>query len=364
MPENIIESLLNKTAEETGADPQSFKTETTQPTNTPEVKTEVKTDPTPEPKVEGKEQVKTEPIDQTPWYKELEFEDEVSAKEFVKTAKTKQPEKPKFANSEVEAYNAFIENGGPADYGVYQAVKKFQVSDNPTPEEMIKAIVLKQTLEDPDYKGKEHLLEKKLNREFKLDMDKELAEEDEKEEAEMKLIDLKKEFKKASGYFTELQKKSEVKVDETLQTRLKEGPDKLKNHLDNLLKDFKLDVKELVKGEKGEEKFGENSIYSVIFDESMQKTHREIYESIAKDKGYPDLSEGIHNEINEVSMAIALAKKFPHVANDLFKAGREFERNANVKKEIEDTNPSSVGTHTKTNTSMDVDDKSGDIFGK
>lgn len=359
---NVLEQMLNKDAETTGAEPvvEAVKVEKT---NTEPVKTEpVVTNTTETTKTEGKEEPdKNEPA---PLWKEMEFENEDQLKEFVTSNKNKQPEALKYASSNVEAYNNWVANGGTDDYSVYQTVSKFQASDNPSPEEMIKAIILKESMEDPEYRGKEAIRERKLRKEFGLDIsaeDKALLDEDERDDWELKGIELKKKFKESASYFQDMQKKTTPVVDENLETRLKEGPTRLKDHLDKELIDFKLDIKELKDGDK----FGDNSIYSVIFDESMKKTYMETYESMAKGNKYPDLSDGSHQQMKAVSTAMALATRFPQLTNNIFAAGREFERNSAIEKEIKDTNPSSVGTHTKNSTvNTESDDKSGDIFGK
>lgn len=355
---NVLEQLLNKDAETTGAEPVVVapKVETT----TEPVKTEPVVTNTETSKIEGKEDPKVE----NPWWKEMEFENEDQVKEFVTSNKNKQPEALKYASSNVEAYNNWVANGGTDDYSVFQTVSNFQTSDNPSSEEMIKAIILKESMEDPEYRGKEAIRERKLRKEFGLDIsdeDKSLMEEDERDDLELKQIELKKKFKESASYFQDMQKKTTPVIDENLETRLKEGPTRLKDHLDKELSDFKLDIKELKDGDK----FGDNSIYSVIFDESMKKTYRETYEAMAKGNKYPDLSDGSHQQMKAVSTAMALATKFPQLTNSIFAAGREFERNSAIEKEIKDTNPSSVGTHTKNSTvNTESDDKSGDIFGK
>lgn len=362
---NPIEEALELDKKETfGTETKEEKTETKTEVKTEE-KTEAKTEAKKEEKTEGTE-TKQEEKKEDPWWKS-DFEDEDKLKEFVNTAKTKTNEvvKPKFANTNAEAYNNWVENGGIDDFSIFQDVNKFSVSEKPTSDEMVKALVLKQVLDDPEYKGKEGLLEKRIRKEYKLNLlgeDAEFASDEEKEEAELKLIDLKKEFKKTATHFQELQEKSKPKVDETLQTRLKEGPAKLKEHLDNQTKDFKINIPEIIKGEKGEEKFGENSIFSITFDEAMVAEYKEKYSDIAKGRQYPDLTDGSHKEIQAVAAALVLGNHLHKWGNDLFNAGFAKGSQKSIEDEIKSKNPSAVGKHETKTTNTTKDDRSDEIF--
>lgn len=316
-----------------------------------------------EKKVEGEEKKTTTETNTDPWYKQFEFENEDAAKEFINNSKTQkgETEKPKFANATAESYNIWIENGGVEDFGIFQSVNKFSVSEKPTIEEMVDALVLKQVMEDPDYKGKETLLAKQIKKQYKVNLlgeDAEFTDDDEKEEAELKQIELKKEFKKVSAHFKELQEKAAPKVDAALEARLKDGPTKLKAHLDETLKDFKINIPEV----KEDGTFGENQIFSITFDESMQKLYRTTYENLAKAQKYPELTDGSHNQMKAVAAALVLGEKLPFFANDIFKAGLAQGKSDSNEKEIKSKNPSAIVGHETKITGDSKDDTSENIF--
>lgn len=369
---SILEEMLEKDKAATGATGEEKK---------PEVKTEVKEEPKTEAKteekVEGKiEEKKEEPKKEEPkieekkevneYWKELEFESPEALKEFINKKKSEKVEevKPKFADTEIEGYNNWVLNGGTPDFGLYKTVNKFSVSEKPSTDEMVQALVLKQVLDEPEYKGKEAILERKIKKQFMLDVPEEsLAEldEDEKADMELKLIDLKKEFKKTAEGFKDLQSKTTPKVDEALATRLKENPVKLKEHLDKEVPTLNLDIRKRVKSEKGELNFAD-SLYNIKFDESMQKAYRENYETFAKENNFPGLDDGSHKEMKAVAMVMAIAPNLENLFNDVYEAGLAAGKSEEIKQEIKDTNPTATGTHEKKSVSTDKTDRSGEIF--
>lgn len=371
MENNVLMQMLEKDKETTGAKGEEKKEEKTEVKE--ELKVEVKTEEKvevkeepkkEEPKIEKKEEEKKPEVNE--YWKELEFESPEALKEFINTKKSEKPVevKPKFADSTVESYNNWVLNGGVADFGIFQTVNKFSVSEKPSTEEMVQALVLKKVLEDPEYKGKEAVLEKKIKKEYMLDIPEGTdLDDDEKDDAELKLIDLKKEFKKVSGEFKELQSKSTPAKDEALETRLKENPVKLKELLDKEVPTLNLDVRKRVKGEKGELNF-EDSLYNIKFDESMQKEYRRNLETFAKESNFPDLNDGSYKEMKAVAMVMAIAPNLENILNDVYEAGLAAGNSDSIKEEIKDINPTATGTHEKKGTSTEKTDRSGDIFKK
>jgi hypothetical protein len=337
--ENILTQMLERDKANTGATGEEKKEE---------VNTEIKE----EVKIEEKIELKEEPKKEEPkieekkvevtneYWKEYGVESPEALKELINSKKEEKvvEVKPKFADSKVESYNNWVLNGGVADFGIFETVNKFSVSENPTTDEMVKALVLKEVLEYPEYKGEEA-------------------------EAKLKLIDLKREFKKTAEGFKDLQSKSSPKVDEALETRLKENPVKLKEYLDKEVTTLKYDVPKRVKGEKGAVNF-EDSLFNINFDESMQNNYRKLYETFAKENNFPDLSDGSHEGMKKIAMGLVIAENLDNVMNDIYEAGLAAGKSDSVKEEIKDTNPTTRGTHEKKGNSAVQTDRSGEIFNK
>jgi hypothetical protein len=365
--ENILTQMLERDKANTGATGEEKKEE---------VNTEIKE----EVKIEEKIELKEEPKKEEPkieekkvevtneYWKEYGVESPEALKELINSKKEEKvvEVKPKFADSKVESYNNWVLNGGVADFGIFETVNKFSVSENPTTDEMVKALVLKEVLEYPEYKGEEAILERKFKKQYALDIPEDAQadmDDDEKAEAKLKLIDLKREFKKTADGFKELQSKSTPKVDEALEIRLKDNPIKLKEHLDKEVPTLSYEVPKRVKGEKGELNFAD-SLYNIKFDPTMQENYRKLYETFAKENNFPDLGDGSHEGMKKIAMGLTIAENLDNLFNDVFEAGLALGKSDSVKEEIKDTNPTATGTHEKRSTSSEKTDKSGDIFKK
>jgi hypothetical protein len=366
---DILSQMLEKDKVNTGATgeekKEEVKTEIKEEVKIEaEAKIEVKDEPKKEePKIEEK---KAEAVNE--YWKEFGVESPEALKELINSKKEEKVAevKPKFADATVESYNNWVLNGGVADFGIFQTVNKFSVSENPTTDEMVKALVLKEVLEYPEYKGEEAILERKFKKQYALDIPEDAQadmDDDEKAEAKLKLIDLKREFKKTADGFKELQSKSTPKVDEALEIRLKDNPIKLKEHLDKEVPTLSYEVPKRVKGEKGELNFAD-SLYNIKFDPTMQENYRKLYETFAKENNFPDLGDGSHEGMKKIAMGLTIAENLDNLFNDVFEAGLALGKSDSVKEEIKDTNPTATGTHEKRSTSSEKTDKSGDIFKK
>jgi hypothetical protein len=299
-------------------------------------------------------------VEVTPWYKELEFEDESTAKEFVKKYKNFQPEvpKPKFAAPEVEKYNKFVEATGINDFTTFQTVSKFSTVENPSEDQMIDAIIAKKIYDDPELKGDEAYLKQRLMKQYKLDVDLDYADDDEKYDVKESKRALKKEFEGSAGFFKEINAKLDVApVDNTkLEVNQKAWESEiLKDKADEL----KIDIPVLKKNDKGELVATEEIEKSITFDKQMHEAYVRNYKAVLNAQGWPDLESGVAQQAKAYAAGLTLAENIYKVINDAVSHGYG---KAVKDHHIEVENPSAVGTHRKIADTGEKSDTSSSIF--
>lgn len=302
----------------------------------------------------------TPEVELTPWYKELEFDDETTAKEFVKKYKNFQPEvpKPKFAAPEVEKYNKFVEATGINDFGTFQTVSKFSEVENPNEDQMIDAIIAKKIYDDPELKGDEAYLKQRLMKQYKLDVDLDYADDDEKYDVKESKRALKKEFESSAGFFKEISGKLDVAPVDNAKIEANQ-----KTWEAELAKDkpeeFKIDIPVLKKNDKGELVATEEIEKSIIFDKPMHDAYVRNYKALLNAKGWPELESGVAQEAKSIAAGLTLAENIYKIYGDAVSHGYS---KAVKDYHIDTENPSAVGTHRKIADTGDKSDTSAGIF--
>ncbi len=246
------------------------------------------------------------------------------------------------------------------DYNTFQLVSNFASLENPTEDQMIDAIIAKMNYDDPSTREDNEYLKNRLKKDFKLDVELEFADDDEKFDVKQKKRELAKKFNESKSFFGEINSKLEPKpVDNAAKEEV------YKSWEAEILKDkegeFKIDMPVLKKNDNGELIITEEVEKSITFDKPMHDAYVKYYKAFLNGRGWPEVNSGLAQEAKGVAAALVLAENIQRVYSDAVSHGYS---KAVKDYHIETENPSAAGTHKKIADTTAPSDKSGSIFSK
>lgn len=254
--------------------------------------------------------------------------------------------KTQFANDTVRKFNAFVQATGNDSYSAFQKVESIKIGKDSSPQDLARAIVAKQVIENPDKANIEEALVSKLLR--TLPEITEDSTEAEKQDYEVAVSELMEQAKSAEKGIKEILDKiaeSEPKEPDLEGLKLKKGENRQKwlDIVDKGLPEMKLEIPK-VETKDGKVTVLDEKMVDVKFDANQKDIYRSNFEAYLDYVGVPEPSKEVLEQAHNYAHERVLMQSLPMLLADAYAKGKSEQAKTESK---EDVNPSAARTEVK-----------------
>lgn len=267
-----------------------------------------------------------------------------------------------FATPEMAKFNQFVKETSISDWGTFSKMNTLSTKETLESNDFIEALVTKDILEDPEMIGNEDLLRARYRKQYKMDVNVEELEGEEKEEHTFSQIDLRKKGKEAVNKLKEIATKTAdipAPVDLVKESqRLDESKKAWGPVVDKIASEFKFESPVIELLENSTIKPTADILKEFTFDTNEQAVLKSYVNSILEYSKWPEVTQEAVSQAMRLAAPLFIYDRLPKLISEAVEHGKAIATQKVLEKR---ENPSALKPEVIA-PSGGVEDKTGEMF--